>query len=362
MQAPGATVQGWAWATVVLINLTEHSQCSWGAGAEIAGHKVNAEAPMLARLGGTFIHIILTVVPSVASWTLTHITPHVALTGAPMLAGLGQAGVHLLLTVAARAAFGAHAVVRIVLVHALPTCLTQLFQPHPGLGCGLPAGHAPEVTEAAAPPRRAKAVEGRPGPGTATPVLTGRTAAPVYQRLALRASEALWAGAAVARVGSGADSPVQAGPREAGVGLVLAVRARVARAALAAERVHTVHAGPAVEAGAGAAVGQVLLTVEASITRWAGAGKGGHVVRAGARATGAAQALIHISGTARTSKAREAGARKGAHAILTGATIQAGVGVTVVDVLITGRTTIPPVAGTAETSLQVGAGTVGTTG
>lgn len=48
-----------------------------------------------------------------------------------MLAGLGQAGVHLLLTVAARAAFGAHAVVRIVLVHALPTCLTQLFQPHP---------------------------------------------------------------------------------------------------------------------------------------------------------------------------------------------------------------------------------------
>lgn len=52
--------QPWPW----------HTQCSWGAGAEIAGHKVNAEAPMLAGLGGTLVHIILTVVPSVASWTL----------------------------------------------------------------------------------------------------------------------------------------------------------------------------------------------------------------------------------------------------------------------------------------------------
>lgn len=155
---------------------------------------------------------------------------------------------------AARAAFWAHAVVGIVLVHALPTCLTQLFQPHPHLGCSLPAGQTPDVTEAAAPPRGAKAVEGGPGPGTATPVLTGRAAAPVYQRLALRAGEALWAGAAEARVGSTADAPMQTGPREAGVSLVLAVCTRVARTALAAERVHAVHAGPTVEAGAGAAV------------------------------------------------------------------------------------------------------------
>lgn len=209
---------------------------------------------MLAGLGGTLIYIILTVVPHVASWTLAHITPHVASAGAPMLAGLGQAGVHLLLTVAARAAFWAHAVVGIVLVHTPPTCLTQLFQPYPDLGCSLPAGHTPDVTEAAAPPRGAKAVEGGPGRGTATPVLTGRAAAPVYQRLALRASEALRAGAAEARVGSSADAPMQTGPREAGVGLVLAVCARVAGAALAAERAHTVHAGPAMEAGAGAAV------------------------------------------------------------------------------------------------------------
>lgn len=168
------------------------------------------------------------------------------------------------------------------------------------LGCGLPAGQTPDVTEAAAPPRGAKAVEGGPGPGTATPVLTGRAAAPVYQRLegklsasalkdprgaapqllqgprqaptldqpskfvpqapgdaahlALRASEALWAGAAEARVGSTADAPMQTGPREAGVSLVLAVCARVARTALAAERVHAVHAGPTVEAGAGGQV------------------------------------------------------------------------------------------------------------
>lgn len=37
-------------------------------------------------------------------------------------------------------------------------------------------------------------------------------------------------------------------------------------------------------------------------------------------------------------------------------------GVTVIDVLVTGRPTIPPVAGTAETPLQVGAGTMGATG
>lgn len=68
--------------------------------------------------------------------------------------------------------------------------------------------------------------------------------------LALRAGEALWAGAAEARVGSTADAPMQTGPREAGVSLVLAVCTRVARTALAAERVHAVHAGPTVEAGA----------------------------------------------------------------------------------------------------------------
>lgn len=69
--------------------------------------------------------------PTLGAPYLAYITPHVASAGAPMLAGLGQAGVHLLLTVAARAAFRAHAVVGIVLVHTLPTCLTQLFQPYP---------------------------------------------------------------------------------------------------------------------------------------------------------------------------------------------------------------------------------------
>lgn len=48
-----------------------------------------------------------------------------------MLAGLGRAGVHFMLTVAARATLWAHAVMGAVLVHALPTCLTQLLQPHP---------------------------------------------------------------------------------------------------------------------------------------------------------------------------------------------------------------------------------------
>lgn len=86
------------------------------------------------------------------------------------------------------------------------------------------------------------------------------------------------------------------------------------------------------------------------------------MVGAGARATGAAQTLIDILGTVRASKARKARAGKGAHAVLTGAAIEARVGVTVVNVLITGRSSVPTVAGTAETPCQVGTGAMGTTG
>uniref|UniRef100_A0A8D2E2C8 Uncharacterized protein n=1 Tax=Sciurus vulgaris TaxID=55149 RepID=A0A8D2E2C8_SCIVU len=75
----------------------------------------------------------------------------------------------------------------------------------------------------------------------------------------------------------------------------------------------------------GAAVGQVFLAMEASIAWWAGAGEGGHMVGAGARATGAAQTLIHIVGAAWASEARKARAGKGAHTVLTGATIEARV-------------------------------------
>lgn len=188
---------------------------------------------MLTWLGGTFIHIILTVVTRIASWTLTHVASHVATAGAPMLAGLGQAGVHFVLTVAASASLWAHAVMGAILVHALPTCLAQLLQPHPNLGCRLSAGQASDVTESSTPPRGTKAI----GPilDTATPVLAGLMAAPVYQGLALAASEALPAGAVEARVGGAADAPVQTRPGEARVGFVLAVGTRVARAAQAAE-------------------------------------------------------------------------------------------------------------------------------
>ena len=49
------------------------------------------------------------------------------------------------------------------------------------------------------------------------------------------------------------------------------------------------------------------------------------MISTGARATGAAQTFVHISGTARTSKAVEARTGKGAHAILAGATMEARV-------------------------------------
>lgn len=48
-----------------------------------------------------------------------------------MLAGLGCAGVYLLLTVTTRAALWTHTVVGVVLVHALPSCVTQLLYPYP---------------------------------------------------------------------------------------------------------------------------------------------------------------------------------------------------------------------------------------
>lgn len=86
------------------------------------------------------------------------------------------------------------------------------------------------------------------------------------------------------------------------------------------------------------------------------------MVSAGAWAAGTAQTLIHIMGTVGASKAWEAGAGKGAHTVLTGATIQAGVGITVIDVLVTRRATVSPMAGTAKTPRQVGAGTMGAAG
>lgn len=95
---------------------------------------------MLTGLRGTLIHIVLTVVARVTSWTLAQIAPHVATAGTPMLAGLGHTRVHLLFTVATGVAFWAHTVMGAVLIHTLPTCLAQLLQRHPHLGCSLPTG------------------------------------------------------------------------------------------------------------------------------------------------------------------------------------------------------------------------------
>lgn len=85
------------------------------------------------------------------------------------------------------------------------------------------------------------------------------------------------------------------------------------------------------------------------------------MISAGARATGTAQTFIHIPSTARTSKATEARTGKGAHTILAGATIEARVGVTVVNVLITERASVSSMADAPEAPWQVGAGTMGTT-
>lgn len=141
----------------------------------------------------------------------------------------------------------------------------------------------------------------------------------------------------------------------------MAMCACVARTTQTAEGVHAIHTGPSIETGTGAAVQQVILTVEASIARWAGTGERGYMISAGARATGTAQTFIHIPSTARTSKATEARTGKGAHTILAGATIEARVGVTVVNVLITERASVSSMADAPEAPWQVGAGTMGAT-
>lgn len=102
--------------------------------------------------------------------------------------------------------------------------------------------------------------------------------------------------------------------------------------------------------------------METSIAWWAGASEGGHVVGAGARATGAAQTLVHVMGAAWASEARKARAGEGAHTVLAGASVEARVGVTIIDVLIAGRATVTPMTGTAKASRQVGAGTMGAAG
>lgn len=65
----------------------------------------------------------------------------------------------------------------------LPICTHWSVLPLTHLGCGLSAGQALDVTEAAAPPRRTKAMERGPCRSTATPVLTGSMATRIYQRL-----------------------------------------------------------------------------------------------------------------------------------------------------------------------------------
>lgn len=86
------------------------------------------------------------------------------------------------------------------------------------------------------------------------------------------------------------------------------------------------------------------------------------MVSTGARATGAAQTLIHVQGTGGASKASEAGAGKGAHAVLAGTAIEARVGGTVVNVLITERASVSPMADAPEAPRKVGAGAMGAAG
>lgn len=86
------------------------------------------------------------------------------------------------------------------------------------------------------------------------------------------------------------------------------------------------------------------------------------MISAGARAAGTAQTFIHIPSTARASKATEARTGKGAHTILAGATIEARVGVTIVNVLTTERASVSSVADAPEAPRQVGAGPMGAAG
>lgn len=258
-------------------------------------HKVDAGAPILARLVLTLVHFILAV-DTLISWnTLTSVSSYEVGTGGTMLAWIGRTLVKLLLAVAPRVAQWALAVMGIASIDTDTRVLAQVFNRYSFLqGCGL-AGHVEHITVCTVPPRRTQAV----GPclflNTSSFVFTRRSAAEVHQGLTVFAGVAQRTGAAVGTQAINTCPLIQARVRVALIDIMEAEGTSETHRAQAREGVDPINTRATIETGAVSAFVNVVFTVGSLEPRRALAGVTVDVVRAGPPIlTGLTQTLIHV--------------------------------------------------------------------
>lgn len=158
---------------VVDIDLAVHTLGSPGTGAFVGIDQVNAGAPVLARLGETFIDLHRAVGPQEAWHALAGVSTQKVGTGGSVLAGVRSAFVHLLLTVAPSVSNLTVAVVDVSCVQTLTRVTTQMGNIDSSLfGCHL-TGNTWNITVKARPASLTlAAVGGAPLPAS-SPVFTG---------------------------------------------------------------------------------------------------------------------------------------------------------------------------------------------
>lgn len=159
---------------VVDVDLTVHTLGSPGTGAFVGIDQVNAGAPVLARLGETFIDLVRAVGPHVSWHALAGVSTQEVSTGGSVLAGVRGAFVHLLLAVTSSISNLAVAVVNVPCIKTLTRVTTQMGDVDSSLfGCHL-TGNTWDVTVKPRPACHAlTTVRGSSLPAC-SPVLTGR--------------------------------------------------------------------------------------------------------------------------------------------------------------------------------------------
>lgn len=137
---------------VVHIDLTVNTLGSPGTGAFVGIDQVNAGAPVLARLGETFIDLHRAVGPQVSWHALAGVSTQKVGAGGAVLARVRCAFVYLLLTVAPGVSHLTVAVVNISCVQTLTRVMTKMCNIDSSLfGCHL-TGNTWDVTIKARPP------------------------------------------------------------------------------------------------------------------------------------------------------------------------------------------------------------------
>lgn len=240
---PGALLGG----TVIHVHLTLDPMCSRWARTGEAIDQVDAGSPMHAGLRVTFVDVILTVDPLIARFTDALVCALIVFACGTVAARVRLAFVDHLLTVAACVSWLALALVGITHIHTAPGILAHTFNFHTIPGSVVLAGHVGDVTVDACPSHCAVA-----GPGgrrclrAGAAVVTAYLGAQVHIVLAVLSVVSHGAGAAVGAEAVGAGASVLAGLRVTLVLLVLAERAVKTRTATAGEGVDVINAGPVI--------------------------------------------------------------------------------------------------------------------